>query len=145
MTTPVENALAGKLAGTSAISSLVGARIYPVLLPQDPTYPAITYQRISGERRHDLQGASGIGHPRISVSCWATTYAGVKALAAAVRKALDGFRGTLSSADSPPLTVTALAVMIENEIDLFEPDASADGRRGIHRVVQDYTVTHRET
>lgn len=130
----IETEIRARLVADSTVSGLVSARIYPLVLPQSPTYPAITYHRVSGVRLHHLGGVSGRAVPRISFSMWAQTYTGCQALAAAVRQSLDGFNGTLT-------TIKAL-IEIENEFDLFEDEASENG---VFRIVQDYFCSHLET
>ena len=127
----LETELVTRLNADGTVSGEVGTRIYPVKLPQDPTYPAITYNRVSGVRLHDLDGTAGRATPRLSINSWAATYAGCQTLAAAVRASLDGFNGTL--------TTIKCVISLENEIDLFEQDVS------IYRILQDYFVSHIET
>lgn len=133
----VESEIVARLEVDGAVTALVGsgddARIYPVLLPQDPTYPAVTYQRVSGARLHNLAGTAGFAMPRLSINCWSRTYGEAKSLAAAIRASLDGFDGTLA-------TIRA-TIKIVNEIDLPEQEPKPD----VYRILQDYTVNHRET
>jgi len=101
----IEAALIARLLETPAVAALIGgdsipaARIYPIVLPQKPTFPAITYQDISTVRDRTAQGPSGLAFARIQFDCWAAAapgapgYASAKALLAAVRAALDGFTG----------------------------------------------------
>ncbi len=77
----------------ATLTTLIVARLYPLILPQDPTVPAITYQVISGHRFHSTDGASGLSTPRIQFDCWAKTYLEAEALFEALRKRLDGFQG----------------------------------------------------
>lgn len=127
----IETGIFDLLSNTSAVSTLVSARIYPLRLPQDPTYPAITYRRISGVRINNLLAASGRAHPRFQIDCWGSTITSARAVATAVRQALNCYRGLMDD-------VTA-SVHIENEIDLDEDDAK------VYRVSQDYFISHTET
>lgn len=124
----LESELRARLIADGGVAALISARVYPLILPQAPTYPALTYQRISGPRLHHLTGSSGRGVARIQTDSWAETYAAAQALAAAVRAALDGFDGLLS-------TLRAV-VRLENERDLYE------GTPEIYRVTQDWRVQH---
>lgn len=74
----------------------VVARVYPVLLVQSPELPAVVYQRISTVRDHSHDGPVGLVSARFQFSCWAESYAEAKALAADLRVALDGFKGTVA-------------------------------------------------
>jgi len=119
----------------TAVSSIVGSRIYPEKLPQKPTLPALSYSQVSAVRVRDLSGPAYKARRRISFSCWATTHAGAHALAEALRQTLDDFYGT-SWGD-----VEVGHISLDNEFDLFEEEA---GTVGLYRVVQDYIVAHLE-
>lgn len=93
----IEKAIVSKLVGTSAVNNLISGRIYPLQLPQTPTLPAITFQRVDGPREHHFEGASGIAHPRIQIDTYARTYPEVVELAKQVRIALDGFDGAVGT------------------------------------------------
>jgi len=97
----------------TAITTLIGARIYPVALPQSATKPALTYQRISGGEDVTHRGL-GPAMALIQIGCWSERYEGALALAQTVRAALSGHRGAMGSSRY----VTA---MIVNVIDLPEP------------------------
>lgn len=75
-------------------SNLVSTRVYPLVIPQDATLPAIAYQRISGHREltHD-QPQRGMKHARLQITITATDYDDVKSVAAAIWLLFDGFRG----------------------------------------------------
>ena len=102
-------------------------RIYPLLLPQSPTYPAITYQQISSVASHAMGADSPLRVVRIQVNSWADTYAAAQSLAAEVAATLSRYRGTLAD-------VRVLDILLDNELSLY--DADADSRR----VIQDYTL-----
>lgn len=78
------------LLADATVASLIGTRMFPVKLPQNPTFPAVMIQTISGERVHSTDGASGLAGPRIQIDCWAESYADADAVFEAVRKRLDG-------------------------------------------------------
>ena len=126
----IETELRARLAADGAVAALVSTRIYPLVLPQNPTLPAVTFSRVSGLRLHDIAGAAGRGMPRISFSSWAETYTGAQTLAAAVRASLNGFIGVLA-------TISAV-VRLENEIDLYEDETF------VYRILQDYIINHTE-
>lgn len=113
------------LTGASGVSSVVGERIYALVLPQGCALPAISYFRVSGPRQMSLEGYSNLESPRIQIDCWATSYAQAKTLAAAVRAAM------LSSTD---FKVSGIS-----DQDLFDESI------GIFRVSTDFSVWHRDT
>jgi len=81
--------------GHAGIAALVGIRVYPDRLPEDVTYPAITYLAPVSEngatyRTHD--GAGGRKESRVQFNSYAETGDGADALADQVRVAWDGYQ-----------------------------------------------------
>lgn len=75
--------------------SSAGDRIYPVILPEGCSFPAIRYQRISTVRWNTLDNANDTPNARFEVSCWAEDFPDAIILEVAVRAALAGFSGTI--------------------------------------------------
>lgn len=96
----------------AAQSTNAGARIYPNVIPQDATLPAIAYQRIDGPRLMAHSGASGLTFARMQYSCTAATYSAAKTLLHQVRAALNGFTGTMGAGG-----VTVEHCIVKNEVD----------------------------
>ncbi|MFW6079533.1 MAG: DUF3168 domain-containing protein [Gemmatimonadota bacterium] len=130
----LEASLREHLEADGAVAARVGGRVYPVLLPPDVTYEAISYRRISAPREHAQTGPSGLVRARIQVDSWATTYGGAKDLAEDVRRALDGFRGTMGTT----VTTRVDSTMLEGDRDLYDEDAE------VHRVQHDYLIWYGE-
>jgi len=105
--------------GHPGLAALIGARFYLMRLPQDPTLPAVTYQKIGGtpEYSHD-QGS--VPEPRIQFTTWAETYSDATAVSNQVILAVDAWG-----------LVMVGAAFVELEIDLTEPTT------GIYQIVQD--------
>jgi len=131
----IETEIRARLVADATIAALAKSgsvtRIYALFLPQDPTLPAITYQRISGPRIQELNAATEWGRARIQYDCWSTTYLGAQTLAAAVRRSLNGHVGKLAT--------LKVGIRLDNERDLYEDELN------IFRISQDYTVVHTET
>lgn len=72
-----------------AVTAIVGARVFPKVLPPKTRLPALTFERVSGNYDADLEGVTGTANPRIQVSCWAMGYEQAKDLAKAVRTAMN--------------------------------------------------------
>ena len=73
----------------AGLSALIGARCYPLRLPDTPTFPALSYQRISSSEK---AGTSGVHHPRYQFDCWGTTYVQAEAVAVQVEAAFAEHR-----------------------------------------------------
>jgi hypothetical protein len=103
------------------LTGIAGGRVYPVILPQDPTLPAVTYQQIAhADANVTLRTAYA------QVDCWASSYAEVRAIASQVAGAMHLFRGTAAN--------TTVSIRHTTETDLFEPDTK------LYRISQDYTL-----
>lgn len=75
-----------RLTGYAGVSALVSTRVYPLQLPQRPTYEAISYQRISNGPQN---GSTAIRESRWQISAWAETYSEAHALAVQVKLAME--------------------------------------------------------
>ena len=69
----VRVALRSYLLTKTAITDIVGQRIYAQQLPQSATIPAVTMTTISESYDHDLAGLAGLVQTRIQFECFATT------------------------------------------------------------------------
>lgn len=91
----IEATLYTRLSGYSALTALVGDRIYPQRLPQEVTFPAMTYQLISHpEQEHCMVGDVGITNPRFQFTAWGDTHIEVVNIIAQVKAALQRWTTT---------------------------------------------------
>jgi len=128
----IEKDIYYQLTDDTDVSTLVGDRVYPMKLPQGWTLPAITYQRISGERAHCLNGPSGRARPRFQIDCWAEDYDGAKDLSDKVRLCLDGFKGDINTESDVG------GITLEGDRDIWEEDIK------IYRITMDFIIPHFE-
>lgn len=133
-------ALRTYLISKAAVTAIVGAgdaaRIYPDVLPQGATLPAIAYEVISQDSEEHLEGISGLAHSRVRVECYAATRMAADALAELVRLApLQGYRGLMG-------TLFANGVSLEGgpRFGREQPTAGSDVWRYMTR--QDYKISH---
>lgn len=98
------------LTGNATVETLVNTRIYPVVMPQNASLPAITYHETANNPVNYLGGKTGLENPHIAINCWATAYDQANDVAKAVNVAMDGAR-------------TFRAVMI-NQVDVFDPEVN---------------------
>ena len=119
MTTTIDEGLIAYLRSKTGITNLVSTRVYGMMIPQAATLPCITTQRISTPRisTMDSSGATGdLTSPRFQVDSWATTQKSAKAIADAVRAALNGHTGTTGTG------VTIRAALAEEESPSYDPE-----------------------
>lgn len=102
-----------------------GTRVYPLSLPQNPTLPALTYQRVSTPRDLSHDGDQGYADARVQINCWAHRspsnlgYDQAKTLADQVRVALNGQFGTFGGVDVGRIQITG-------DRDEWDPERSFD-------------------
>lgn len=116
----------------------VGARVYPLTLPQDVVLPAVTYQVISDIHTiahnsvQDDPAYTGITHrfTRVQFSCYASSYDAAEALCDELDALAIGYRGMWGDV----------------EVDSVRPELRLDDwdeAPAIYRVLQDLVVGHR--
>ena len=116
----VEVAIYNIFKDDASVGAIAGDRIYPALLPQSSTLPAVTYQQLAGPRDHTHDGSSGLVESLWQVNCVAETYKLADELATAVRNALDDYSGTKSS-----VRIQAAYVTDEGDIPEIVPENPA--------------------
>ncbi len=92
-----------------ALIALVDERVYPLRLPQGPTFPAVFYQQVGGlpEHSHDSEASR---NPRVQFTVCAKTYAATVDVAAQVRVAVDAWYASMIG-----------AAFVESSIDMSDP------------------------
>jgi hypothetical protein len=106
-----------------SLKTLTSNRVYPLVMPQNATMPAIVYTRIANNPQNVLEGGATLDQIRFQVDTYAITFFAARLLAAQVRSAMEnaGFKATL-----------------QTEQDFFEVEVN------YYRVSQDYYVWERK-
>ena len=130
-----ERRLVNKILNTSTITDIVGARLFPIKLPEGATLPAITYELSMDFAVNHATGSTSTSHCRIELSSWAEGpqgYPAVKALANVLKAAL---RGWSESTGTP--TVSSCHYQSGEDA----PEDPYDGQdTGRYRVIQEYLL-----
>ena len=117
MSTLLAEALFAYLKDVSGLNALVGTRIYPLVLPQNPVLPAITYTRVSNPKQRLLaRGAADTFRPRIQFDCWAITYKSAQLVASQLQAALQDYAGIMGG-------VVVLDADVDTGQDAQDPDS----------------------
>jgi hypothetical protein len=126
----VGQALFALLTTDPATSALIGNRVMPLRLMDTQTIPAITYQQIAGPRvtTHDEPNNS-LAQTSYQLDIWAEDYDTMRAIAAAARVLLNGYKGTAGG-----LTLQAVLITDERE--------DSDGETRLYRIIQTYAIWH---
>ena len=128
----VESDLKARLVADATVNGLIAGRCYPGVLPQSPSYPALTFFRVSATRLYNFRGTASRVTARFQIDCWAATHIQARALADAVRASLHAIVGTMGS--------TSIGyVRLDNELDVYE-DAVKE-----FRVILDFIIDYVET
>lgn len=78
----------------SAVSALVGLRVYPVQAPQGVATPYVTYSLVAAVPANQLDGVADVDQRRIQIDTYAATYAEARSVMSACRNELEwGIRG----------------------------------------------------
>ncbi len=80
------------LSSDPGVSALVGTRIYPERLPQEPTYPCLLYLRVDITPDYSQDGEDETHNGRWQISAFAKTYSDSQSLVSVVRQAMRGWQ-----------------------------------------------------
>ena len=127
----IEEAIYSLVTKNRTITTLIGQRFYPNVIPQTADLPAVAYQVISAGRNYHHGGQSSLVTPVIGFTIDARNYSEAKAVAAAMRLALSGYQGYVDS-------VKIESIFLQNEFEGYNPASE------IHLVRQDYQITWKE-
>jgi len=106
-----------QLLTSTALTNLIGERIWADWLPEGTPLPAVTCNYASDRPTITLEGDTLTGYETITVNCWANNKTELNAMINAVKISLKSFGVRL------------------NKIDLSEED------RGIYRTAMDYSIS----
>lgn len=106
----IETNLYTALTADADIKRIVNTRIYPVVMPQDVTLPAVSYQRMSANPLNTLDGYAGMKNAHVVINAWARTYDEAKELSGHIHTAMDSVR--------------TFRAVLTNELDGYDPEVS---------------------
>lgn len=124
-------ALLARLQAATAVTSIVGSRIYWIQRPQGTEVPAVVLRMGGGEEIEHLENdTTDTFETNVDVNCFGRSNLETKNLARAVRNALKpaGTQGSFSFDDST----------IRRPVDLGEPDVPG----WQHRALLDCVIRH---
>lgn len=132
----IDELLYQRLKNNAGVSQIVVSgsttRIYHIQLPQSPTFPAVSLQRVSsGGRGLSHNGHTQSARPTFQVTCFAQSAKVMRELANAVIAALHGW----SDAGSNPRVFSAEVI---NDTDL------SDTETGVFMTAIDVEIFHAE-
>jgi hypothetical protein len=125
--------------GRSAVTDLVGQRIYTDQLPQRATLPAIVMTQQFTTHEHALSDFAGLAHARVQFECFAATRIVANSVLEALRSSgIVAYKGVM-------LGVDIRGVRVEEGMS-FRDDAATDGSDEQRYVsVMDLVIDYTET
>ena len=83
----IETALYDALQNNSALTALVGSKIYPQVAPDNAAVPYCTYSVVVGTAYNLIAGAPSTERKLIQVNCISNSYTNAKAIAEEIGRA----------------------------------------------------------
>jgi hypothetical protein len=136
--TGFEAALVARLKADTALSAIVGARIYPDAIPQKGSLPCLVYAIPSTARARNLRGAAGIATARVLIDARAKTYAVLNSIQEVLRQ-YDGFSGTLAG------DVVVENTRMDDRGDEYEWPGGTGTDQGTYHMVLTFYFKYRES
>ena len=124
----LESGLFAMLVADPTVAGSIATRLYPMILPDDVTLPAATYQRISTVTDQTLTSIVSLTTVRMQFDTWASSYTVAKQIADALNSVLEGFYGSL------PNGVQIANITLDSQIDLYDSPTT------YYRVSSDYLI-----
>lgn len=103
MAVDVTHALRNELISTAAVTAIVSTRIYTDQAPSilsSSVLPQVVLEMVDMDRLRHTDGVDHLARAEITIHCWGDVRADLVDLMAAIRNALDHFRGTLGSSET---------------------------------------------
>lgn len=79
--------------GNADLAALIGSRVYPLVLPKNPTLPAVVYQELRSTARAAADGDTGQRESRFQLSYWAGSFSAIKTGKRLLVDLLSGYGG----------------------------------------------------
>jgi hypothetical protein len=116
----IEQGLALLVQGNGAVAAIAAAGGgFMGTLPKDFTLPSWSYVIVSDPVDYELTGPVALGSTRIQIDCYGANGADAIRLAKAIDAVLNGYRGTMTDADS----TFVQGCFRTNKIDFFDDNA----------------------
>lgn len=120
------------LAAQSAITNVTGTRIYPEILPADPTFEAITFRADYHDIDNVFGGSTNFCRSDYYIDAWAETHAEAIALAKLIRDNLKDVSGAFGG-----ITIQEVFITMGPQT-VFEDSVEA------YRTTQMFSIWHGE-
>tara|TARA_Y100000593_G_C4310742_1_gene338216 strand:+ start:1833 stop:2246 length:414 start_codon:yes stop_codon:yes gene_type:complete len=118
----IEAAIYSALSGSTSLTALVGTRIYPNTVPQNVTFPHVSFAIDGNEKFHGLNTTESLARASVSVDCYTeNSYLDAVNIANVVRNILNTQSTTWGS-----LSVQNAHVGSETDLGAIKPTDGSD-------------------
>lgn len=115
----IYEAIRTRLLATANVAAIVGARVYPLRMPDNGDLPAITLEITSSRHVESMSGSSGLVAVGMAIDCWARSIDATHDLAEKVRLSLQGYRGTVGGHEIQGITEWRHTDAYEDDIEIY--------------------------
>ncbi len=120
------------LVAQSVITNIVSTRVYPLILPQEPIYPAISYSDDESNYTESFDGQTDHTQAIFQLNAWAKTYAEATTLGNAISTALKNTSGAFGGINIQRCTI------ISGPLSVYEDSVEA------YRQTYIFSIWHNE-
>ncbi len=114
----IEHAIYSILSNDSGVSAIT-TRIYPIMLPQNAVYPAISYQVNEDSEIETFDGQGTFQRISLEVDAWSDTHANMLTLADAIKAAIKNYSGTVASNTIDKITIDSAVSVYEDQVEKY--------------------------
>jgi hypothetical protein len=111
----VSGIIANRIAANTAANTLIGGRVYPGVLKQQTTYPAVCVNLISPGPQSTKTQSSDLDLALVQVDIYGSTYTTTAAASIAIRAALDYQAGTWTLTGGDTVDVAHIEYLSERD------------------------------
>lgn len=116
----LEDAVYSRLTTFAGLSALVSTRVYPLHLPQKPTYPCIAYRRAATDSEPLLSTDTDILKAKFEIASFSKAYDSSVSVGDQIRQAFQRFKGVESSITILDTILIDLDQSFEADYEIYE-------------------------
>ena len=120
------------LSNNAALTALISTRLNPVRIPQESSFPAVSYQLVSEIPNPTKSGHSRTEFARVQVNAYGITLASAESVASAIRTAFEVV--TLPATFN---TIKCQTIEFDGELQTADDTAAF---AGLYQISQDYII-----
>lgn len=108
------------LSAQAGITSIVSTRIYPLILPSSPAYPAVTYRDEGHDPAESFTGSDELTRSDYFIDAWSSTPEGATTLETAIKTALKNHSGAFGGITILRSTISTIQGMVyEDSVEAY--------------------------